>query len=106
MSIKDTRLSFRLSDEVYDLLMSQPGDTKTEKLEFLIRTCVQELPVVQKELSDLRKQIASERQHLRVLRDQKSTLAQNVNQVNYSLKSLLGLVERSVTAIEETGVSK
>ena len=106
MANKDFCRSMRFSEDLYNLINSQPGDTFSAKFEFLVRTCVDELPGVQKELANVRSQIESERKHLRVLRDQKATLAQNVNSVNYSLKALLSTVERANAAIESTGVIK
>ncbi len=105
MANKDYCRSMRFGEDLYNLIDSQPGENFSQKFEFLVRTCVDELPNVQRELKDVRKQIETERKALRVLREQKATLAQNVNSVNYSLKTLLSTVERANTAIENSGVT-
>lgn len=106
MANEEVRCSFRLSPEVYALLVEQPGNTLTGKFEHLIRTAYDLVPEAQKQLKDITTQIENERKHLRVLRDQKSTLAQNVNSVNYALKALVSTVERANANIENSGVLK
>ncbi len=104
MANRDFHRSMRFSEDLYNLIDSQPGENFSQKFEFLVRTCVDELPNVQRELKDVRKQIETERKALRVLREQKATLAQNVNSVNYALKALVSTVERANTNIENSGV--
>ena len=104
MANKDYCRSMRFSEDLYNLIDSQPGENFSQKFEFLVRTCVDELPGVQQELKNVRSQIETERKALRVLREQKATLAQNVNSVNYSLKVLVSTVERANAAIENSGV--
>lgn len=104
MPNKDIIRSMRFTQETYQLIDSQPGDNFSEKFNYLVHICVDALPDAQLQLSDVRKQIANERSALRVLREQKAVLAQNVNSVNYALKAFISTVERANTNIENSGV--
>lgn len=104
MASDDYRLTFRISPEVVKLIDSMPGDTRTERFENLIYKAFEELPRFQQELERVLSDIANERAALRVLRDKKAELAQNVQRVNYQLVQLTSVVDRAYAAISGTEV--
>ena len=104
MASDDYRLTFRISPEVVKLIDSMPGDTRTERFENLIYKAFEELPRVQRVLERVRSDMETERTALRVLRDKKAELAQNVQRVNYQLAQLISVVDRSYAAISGTEV--
>lgn len=99
MASDNVSLTFRVSPEVVKLIDSQPGSTRTDRFERLIYKAFEELPRVQRELERVRSDIETERTALRVLRDKKAALAQNVNEVNFRLTQLLPAVDRAYAAI-------
>ena len=104
MASDDYRLTFRISPEVVKLIDSMPGYTRTERFENLIYKAFEELPRVQRELERVLSDIETERTALRVLRDKKAALTQNVNEVNFRLAQLLPAVDRAYAAISGTEV--
>ena len=100
MANKGNIRSVRFSDELYNLIESQPGSNFTDKLDTLVHHCVFELPEVTKELQRVRQDIARERQCLRVLQESKATLQQNVRRINDRLAQLLPEVDRAYGAIQ------
>lgn len=100
MAGKSISRSMRFSDEIADLIEEQPGDTFTAKFEWLVMTCVQELPKKQKELKDIRDEIARERENLRTVQRAKATFTQNLNNLEWSMKNLTSQVDRTSKALE------
>ena len=105
MADKSKIRSIRFSEELYELIEKQPGSNFTDKLDTLVHHCVFELDEVNKELARVRQDIDRERQYLRVLRDSKETLQQNVRAINTRLLTLLPEVDRAFNAISGVEVS-
>lgn len=105
MADKSKIRSIRFSEELYELIEKQPGSNFTDKLDILVHHCVFELDEVNKELARVRQDIDRERQYLRVLRDSKETLQQNVRAINTRLLTLLPEVDRAFNAIQGVEVS-
>lgn len=100
MANKGNIRSVRFSDELYNLIESQPGSNFTDKLDTLVHHCVFELPEVTAELQRVREEIDRERRYLRVLRESKETLQQNVRRINDRLAILLPEVDRAYGVIQ------
>lgn len=100
MASKSNIRSIRFTDELYELIDRQTGDTFTQKLENLVTRCVWELPQKEKELKDLREHIEKERKNLQQLRSAKQKLEQNIRNINWSLESLQRQVDRATKELE------
>lgn len=105
MASDNISLTFRVSPEVVKLIDSQPGSNRTERFERLIYSAYEELPRAQQELERVRSDTKNESTALRVLRDRKMELAQNVQRVNYQLTQLIPALDRAYVAISGTEVS-
>lgn len=64
MANKSNIRSIRFTDELYELIDRQTGDTFTQKLENLVTRCVWELPQKERELNDLNRSIRERREQL------------------------------------------
>lgn len=100
MANKGNIRSVRFSDELYNLIESQLGSNFTEKLDTLVHHCVFELCEVTAELQRVREEIDRERRYLRVLRESKETLQQNVRDLNFRFNQLLPAVDRAFNTIQ------
>lgn len=100
MAGKSNIRSIRFTDELYELIDRQTGDTFTQKLENLTTKCVWELPQKEKELKQIQGQIAKERSDLRQLRDAKAKLERNIREINRSLENLQWQVNRAAKELE------
>lgn len=92
MASKNNIRSMRFSDEILNMIEEQPGDTFTAKFEWLVMTCVKELPKKQEELKQLEKRIRAQQQQMaeassRYARmiNQLSTLEQKMYQLDYAI---------------------
>ena len=99
MASESVSVTFRLSPEAVKLIDSQPGSNRTERFERLIYSAFEELPRAQRELERVQHDIQNERNALRVVRDRKAELAQNVNSVNFQLSRLLPALENAYAHI-------
>lgn len=64
MANKSNIRSIRFTDELYELIDRQAGDTFTQKLENLVTRCVWELPRKERELENINAQIRTRREQL------------------------------------------
>ena len=92
--------SIRFTDELYELIDRQNGDTFTQKLENLVTRCVWELPAKEKELKGIQEQIDRERKQLRRIQDAKYKAESNIRDLNYTLENCKRQVERVTKALE------
>ena len=104
MAQKSNIRSIRFTDELYELIDRQTGDTFTQKLENLVTRCVWELPAKEKELKQIQEQISRERKNLQTLLRAKETFARNLNTLDYTMKNLAREAERSYKALKEIEV--
>lgn len=93
--------SMRFSDEVVRIIEAQAGDNFTAKFEALVTRCVWELPRKQQELKEIQKQIENERKNLRIIREKKAKLAQNLSNLEYSSERIIQEIERSLKTLED-----
>ncbi len=100
MANKSNIRSIRFTDELYELIDRQNGDTFTQKLENLVTRCFWELPSKEKELKQIQEQIARERENLKTVLRAKETFTRNLNALDYSMKNLAREAERSYKALE------
>ena len=100
MASKSNIRSIRFTDELYELIDRQTGDTFTQKLENLVTRCVWELPAKEKELKQVQEQIARERENLRTIIRAKETFTRNLNSLEWSMQNLAKEVDRSYKALE------
>ena len=101
MASKTNIRSIRFSDELYELIDRQEGDTFTQKLENLVTRCVWELPKKEQELKAIQECIETERKNLRWVQDSKSKLENNVRNLNYALESVTNHVKRCTAALQD-----
>lgn len=101
MAKKSNIRSIRFSDEIIDMIETQTGDNFTAKFEALVTRCVWELPRKQQELKEIQKQIENERKNLRIIREKKAKLAQNLSNLEYSSGRIIQEIERSLKALED-----
>lgn len=100
MANKSNIRSIRFTDELYELIDRQNGDTFTQKLENLVTRCVWELPAKEKELKQIQEQITKERENLQTVLRAKETFTRNLNTLDYTMKNLAREAERSYKALE------
>lgn len=87
--------SVRLSDDVFDLIERQAGDTFTAKFESLLTRAFLELPAAQAELDRVHTQIAFQRERLRDL----TRLYRDLSSLYYDLNSKSKSVCSSLDAV-------
>ena len=104
MAEKSKIRSIRFTEELYELIDRQVGDTFTQKLENLVTRCVWELPSKEAELKSYQEAIAKERANLNRLRQAKQKIEYNMNEANRTLESLKFQVNRVTKALEEIDV--
>lgn len=92
--------SIRFSDELMELIESQPGETFTAKFEGLVRRCVSELPEKERQLAEVQKQIQNERNNLRIIRDRKSRIENNLLFLERGTANLRDQIDRTVKELE------
>ena len=100
MADKSKIRSIRFTDELYELIDRQTGDTFTQKLENLVTRCVWELPAKEKELKDLQEYIAHERDNLRRIRDAKQKMERNIQDLNNQFECLKRQADRVTKILE------
>lgn len=97
---KDNIRSIRFTDELYELIDRQTGDTFTQKLENLVTRCVWELPAKEKQLKDIQEQIDKERKQLRRIQDAKYKAESNFRELNFAMENAKRQVDRVTKALE------
>ena len=80
-----TPKTLRLSDDIIRLIEEQPGKNFTEKFEWLVIKCIQELPEAQEQLRHVRDQIADERRRLSKATQQRQELERKTQYFNQLL---------------------
>ena len=100
MAEKNNIRSFRYSDEIAVILMSQPGDSLNAKFENLVKACYCDIENRKQELERINAKIEERRQTLRNL--EKATA--DLDMLEKDIKSArfnFGIVERRAAAIAE-----
>lgn len=77
--------SIRFSEDIYNLIEQQPGDSFTGKFESLVRRCVEEQQQKEQELTRIREQIARERQHLQRIKKEAQALDSSIQEMQSNL---------------------
>lgn len=101
MAQKSNIRSMRFSDEIIQIIESQPGESFTAKFEYLVNKCMRELPNKQQELQRIQKAIAREKESLNTVIKAKETFTHNLNTLDYQMRNLAREAERSFKALEE-----
>ena len=86
--------SIRFSDELYELIDRQTGDTFTQKLENLVTRCVWELPAKEKELAAIQERIKQEREDFSRIQALRRSMEQKCYYLDASLRRTLEEVKR------------
>ena len=94
MADKSKNRSIRFTDEFYELIDRQTGNTFTQKLENLVTRCVWELPAKEKELETIQELIRKEYTRLGKIR-------QYANELETKINSLSGIAERARYQVHE-----
>ena len=100
MAEKNNIRSFRYSDEIAAILLSQPGESLNAKFENLVRACYCDIDMRKKELESINAKIEERRQALRNLEkatDELDMLEKDIKSARFSF----GIVERRAAAIAE-----
>lgn len=100
MADKSKIRSIRFTEELYELIDRQAGDTFTQKLENLVTKCIWELPAKEKQLKDIQEQIDRERKQLRRIQDAKYKTESNIRDINYTLENAKRQIDRIAKALE------
>ena len=66
MASKGLIRSIRISDDMAELIDQQVGNNFTEKWENLVTRCIWELPAQEQRREEVKKQIAAEKEKLRI----------------------------------------
>lgn len=94
MAQKNNIRSIRFTDELYELIDRQHGDTFTQKLENLVTKCVWELPAKEKDLANIQKRIVEEQQELKNILEKKYSLGGKIREMSYQLDKTTKTLER------------
>ena len=94
MAGKSNIRSIRFTDDLYELIDRQAGDTFTQKLENLVTKCVWELPKKEEEIKYVQAQIRKEYAKLDRIRRQ-------ANQLETTINSLTGITDRARYQVHE-----
>ena len=97
---KNNIRSIRFSDELAELINRQIGDTFTEKFENLITKCVWELPVKEKELTEINRRIQARQNELTNLTSATNTLIKQTETIQSQLRILQQKIEQTINSIE------
>ncbi len=81
-------MTFRLSEDVIELINRQQGETMTQKFENLVTRCVWELPEKQKQLERYTKDIKREQKQLSKLSQQVYEYREIVQQLDGKISAL------------------
>lgn len=92
--------SMRFSDEIIAIIEAQPGETFTAKFEALVTRCMKDIPRKEQELKEIQRQIENERKQLRLIREKKQKLTQNLNSLEYSSGRLVQELNRAIKDLE------
>ena len=87
MAKKGNLRSIRFTDEMIELIEAQEGNSFTDKLEKLVRRCVEDLPRKQQELNAIQTTIENERQRLHRIRSKANEIENAAYQLSASLQS-------------------
>ena len=98
MANKSNIRSIRFTDELYELIDRQAGDTFTQKLENLVTRCVWELPKKEEELKYVQAQIRKEYARL-------DSIRKKHNEVEQAIERLAGLLNQASYSMQ-TGIKQ
>lgn len=93
--------SIRFTDELYELIDRQTGDTFTQKLENLVARCVWELPQKEKELAAIQERIKQEREDFSRIQTMRRSMEQKCYYLDASLRRTLEEIKRYEQQITE-----
>lgn len=100
MAEKSKIRSIRFTDELYDLIDRQTGDTFTQKLENLVYKSHWELPKKEQQLKDIQAQIELERQNLQRIRTARAKAEDSFRQLNYLIENCKASMERAARIMD------
>ena len=100
MAKKGNIRSMRFSDEILEIIESQPGETFTAKFESLVSRCMMELPRKEQELQQVQDQISQERRRLRNIRDQRTTIEQQFRCMENYMNNYINQMRRANENLE------
>lgn len=87
--------TFRLNEDVIDLIERQAGENLTEKFENLVTRCVWELPHVEQQLKTYKQKIQREQKQLSKLSQKVYEYQQLVQRLDGQLGTLAKLIDAS-----------
>lgn len=88
MTQKSNIRSMRFSDEIFEMIESQAGNTFTAKFETLVRRCVRELPQKERELESINQTIRERREQLGRMTQRCTGYMQALQRIESNLKIL------------------
>ena len=100
MATKNNTKTFRLSDEMLDLIERQVGNNLSEKFENLITRCVWELPQKETELKQIQHHIQEKKDELDELCRSCRKLKQNLQRINSQFNSLERVLDQELKSWE------
>ncbi len=96
MPNKSNIRSIRFTDEVYEAINQQAGNTFTEKFERLVYRCMWELPAKEAELARVQQATDEERKRLDELRAQVGKLKSTASNLQWSAEALQKAIDRAL----------
>lgn len=96
-----TPKTLRLSDDIIRLIEEQPGGNFTEKFEYLVIKCVQELPDTQAQLQRVRDQITDEHKRLSKMIQYRQELQHKSQYFNQLLERTGTQIDRGLTELQQ-----
>lgn len=100
MATKNNTKTFRLSDEMLDLIERQVGNNLSEKFENLITRCVWELPQKETELQQIQNQIQEKKEELDELWKSSRRMRGNLQRINTQFNNLERILDQEITSWE------
>lgn len=88
MAKKTNTKTFRLSDEMLDLIERQVGRTLSDKFENLVTRCVWEQPAKEAELERIQEEIQKEKERLKELTREYYKLNSTIRDLSYRASAL------------------
>lgn len=101
MANKNNIRSIRFTDELYELIDRQTGDTFTQKLENLVTRCVWDLPQKERELEQIKQEIAHQRDRLSRIHKYANDLESTMNRMSGYLNNANYSIHASIKHLDE-----
>lgn len=101
MAKKSNIRSIRFSDEMMEIIESQPGETFTAKFEALVFRCIQELPKKEQELAGIQERIDYNRKQLYRIQQKAMDLENSMFRMQSTVEQYNRQVKQTINGLEK-----